>query len=158
MGEQVDWRAIGAALAAPFAPEAIQWRPATGKGGAGAKVRLVPYLDAATVADRLDEVCGIGGWSFELEPIVVDGGELKVARGRLAIFGVVRDGLGTATNWEPSKGCASDALKRAATLFGVGRYLAALPSVSCTLDAQGNVPEQMLGKLREGLRRRMAAA
>jgi hypothetical protein len=56
-----------AALAAPFPPECVEWRP-VGKGGANAHVELVAYLEAATVADRLDAVCG-GAWSFELEPV-----------------------------------------------------------------------------------------
>lgn len=150
----VDWTAIGRALAAPFDPAEVEWRPAGGKGKPGEQVRVVPYLSAASVMERLDAVCGVGGWSFELEPVVVASEELKVARGRLTIFGLTKDGLGTATNWEPSKGSASDALKRAAVLFGVGRYLARLPHVTCQLDARGNVPEAMRAKLAEALRRR----
>jgi hypothetical protein len=152
--ETVDWQRIMAALAAPFDPAHVEWRP-VGKGGANAHVELVAYLEAATVADRLDAVVG-GAWSFELEPVVVAGNELMVARGRLSIHGCTRDGIGTATNWEPSKGCASDALKRAGVLWGVGRYLASLPHVHCQLDAKGEIPAAMLEKLREAHRRRMA--
>ncbi|HEV2460715.1 MAG TPA: Rad52/Rad22 family DNA repair protein [Ktedonobacterales bacterium] len=155
MSEQIDWPRLVADLAAPFTPELVQWRPA-GKAGPSAHVELVAYLEAATVQDRLDAVCGVA-WSFELEPVVVAGGELMVARGRLRIYDRVRDGIGTATNWEPSKGCASDALKRAAALWGVGRYLASLPQVRCQLDAKGEIPSAMLDKLREALRRRMPA-
>lgn len=159
MAEQggIDWAAIGAALAAPFAPDAIEWRP-QGKTGAGKRVQLVPYVDARCVMERLDTVVGPGGWSFALEPLVVDAGELRVARGRLTIYGVSRDDIGTASNWEASKGCASDALKRAAVMFGVARYLYALPAVWVTLDSAGNVPEATLARLREGLARRGSAA
>ena len=152
--ETVDWAAIMAGLAAEFPPEQVEWRPA-GKGGANAHTAIVAYLEASTVMARLDDVCG-AGWSFELEPVVVAGGELQVARGRLSIFGRTRDGLGTATNWEPSKGAASDALKRAGALWGIGRYLASLPQVTCQLDAKGNIPPAMYERLREALRRRSA--
>lgn len=153
----MDWARIQRELAAPFDPETVEGRPATGKGGANAKVRLVAYISASSVMERLDAVCGAGGWSFQLEPVVVEGGELRVARGRLTLFGLAKDGLGTATNWEPSKGCASDALKRAGVMFGIGRYLASIPQVSCQLDGDGQIPSAMRAKLVESLRRRMAA-
>lgn len=153
----VDWQQIGAALAAPFSPESVEWRP-QGKGGAGARAQVLPYVDARAVQDRLDAVCGVGGWAFELEPLVVDAGELRVARGRLTIHGVTKDDVGTASNWEPSKGCASDALKRAAVVWGIGRHLYRLPEVWVTLDGQGKIGEATLAKLREGLQRRMGAA
>jgi hypothetical protein len=153
----VDWQKVGAALAAPFAAEDVEWRP-QGKTGAGTRVQVLPYVDARAVQDRLDAVCGVGGWAFELEPLVVDAGELRVARGRLTIHGVTKDDIGTASNWEPSKGCASDALKRAAVQWGVGRYLYRLPDVWVTLDGQGKIAEATLAKLREGLQRRMAVA
>lgn len=150
VSQSLDWQAIGRALATPFAPEAISWRP-QGKTAPNKRVQLLPYVDARDVQDRLDDVCGVGGWSFTLEPIVTAGDELMVARGRLTIFGVTKDDIGTASNFEASKGCASDALKRAGVLWGIGRYLYALPAVWVTLDAQGNVPEATLEKLRERL-------
>ncbi|HEV2460201.1 MAG TPA: Rad52/Rad22 family DNA repair protein [Ktedonobacterales bacterium] len=140
-------------MGAPFAPEGVEWRP-QGKTAPGARVQLVAYVDARTVMERLDAVVGVGGWSFALEPIVLDAAELRVARGRRTIGGVSRDDVGTASNWEPSNGCASDALKRAAVLWGIGRYLYALPAVHVTLDERGQVSESMLAKLRDGLARR----
>ena len=151
--QQLDWQTVGAALAAPFDPACVEWRP-QGKTAPGARVQLVAYVDARTVMERLDTVCGAGGWSFALTPIVSDAAELRVARGRLTIGGVSRDDVGTSSTWEPSKSCASDALKRSAVLFGVARYLYALPVVWVTLDACGQVSESMLAKLRDGLARR----
>ena len=157
MGEQVDWRAIGAALCAPFAPEAVEWR-IQGKGGANQRAQLVAYVSARAVAERLDDVVTPGGWSFDWSPLHVDaGGNVQTARGVLTIHGVSKSDIGTASNFEASKGCVSDALKRCAVLWGVGRDLYGLPQVWVTLDAQGRVPEQMLAKLRESLRKRAAA-
>src|SRR5258706_14445187 len=120
MSTEMDWQAIGTALVAPFPPESVEWRP-QGKTGPGKRVHLLPYIDARDVQERLDAVVGIGGWGFTLEPLVVDASGLRVARGRLTIHGVSKDDIGTASTFEASKGCASDALKRAAEHGGVGR-------------------------------------
>lgn len=148
--DTANWQEIRRALAAPFAPDAVEWRP-QGKTGPGKRVQLLPYIDARDVQDRLDETVGVDGWSFALEPLVTSGGELTVARGRLEILGVAKDDVGTASNFEASKGCASDALKRAAVQWGIGRYLYRLPTVWVTLDEAGNVPDTMLAKLRTRL-------
>jgi hypothetical protein len=116
---EIDWARIGRELAAPLPPEAVEWRP-QGKTGPNKRVQIVAYISARAVEERLDAAVGVGGWAFELEPLVIDAGELRVARGRLRIYGVAKDDIGTASNWEPSKGCASDALKRAAVKWGIG--------------------------------------
>ena len=84
----------------------------------------------------------------------MEGGELRVALGTLTLHGVAKSDVGTASQWEASKGCASDALKRAAVQWGVARYLYSLPVVWVTLDADGQVPLATLERLRSGLTRR----
>lgn len=156
MADVKDWQAIGRALAAPFAPECVEWRP-QGKTGPGKRVRLLPYIDARAVQDRLDEVVGMEGWSFDWQPLVIEGGEVRRAKGTLTIHGVSKSDVGTESAWEPTKGCISDALKRSAVLFRIGRYLYALPDVWVTLDNDGNVPVEMLAKLRARLEARKAS-
>ncbi len=146
MAQAVDWQAVGAALRAPFPAESVEWRP-QGKTGAGKRVQLLPYIDARDVQDRLDAVLGAGAWSFALTPLAVEGGELRVALGTLTVHGVAKSDVGTASQWEASKGCASDALKRAAVHFGIGRYLYALPQVWVDLDGEGHVPAAFLARL-----------
>src|SRR5258708_356323 len=153
----VDWQAMGAALRAPFPPESVEWRP-QGKTGAGKRVQLLLYIDARDVQDRLDAVCGAGGWAFELEPLSVEGGELRVAKGSLTIAGVVKVDVGTASQWAASKGCASDALNRAAVQFGIARYLYALPPVWVDLDERGHVSEARLAQRRARLAPRAGRA
>ena len=126
--QSIDWQRIGADLRAHFPPDHIEWRP-QGKTAPNARVQVVAYIDAREVQERLDTVVGPGGWAFELEPIVTANGELRVARGRLSIFGIAKDDIGTASTFEQSKGTASDALKRAAVQWGIGRYLYDLPAV-----------------------------
>jgi len=158
MDTAVDWRAIGRELAAPFAPEAVEWR-VQGKAAPGQRAQVVAYISARAVAERLDSVVGPGGWAFDWQPLHVDAaGEVQTARGVLTIYGVAKADVGTGSNFEASKGCVSDCLKRCAVLWGVGRYLYAIPAVWVTLDAKGHIPESELAKLREALRRRAAAA
>ncbi len=74
-----------------------------------------------------------------------------MALGTLTVHGVSKSDVGTASQWEASKGCASDALKRAAVHFGIGRYLYALPQVWVDLDGEGRVPPAFLARLRARL-------
>jgi hypothetical protein len=157
MEQMIDWARIGRELAAPLPSEAVEWRP-QGKTGPRQRVQLVAYISARTVADRLDTVVGVGAWSFTYEPLVIEGGELRVAKGTLTVYGVAKQDVGTASNWEPSKGCISDTLKRCAVLWGVGRYLYELPMVWVQLDEAGHVPVALLAKLRERLAARAAVA
>jgi hypothetical protein len=153
---EIDWQTIGAQLAAPFNPDDVEWRP-SGKSGANQRTSLVAYVDARTVQDRLDAVCGVNGWQFDWQPIAVEGGEVKQAKGILTIHGVSKSDVGTASNWEASKGAVSDCLKRAAVHFGIGRYLYELPAVVVALDSAGRVPAETMTRIRERLAARCAA-
>jgi hypothetical protein len=156
MSNEIDWTTIAQQLATPFDPADVDWRP-SGKAGAGQRTSLAAYVDARVIQNRLDDVVGVGGWSFDWTPVAVEGGDVKVAKGSLTILGVTKSDVGTASNWEPSKGAVSDALKRAAVMFSCGRYLYSLPAVTVTLDAQGHVPEETLAQIRKRLAARMIA-
>lgn len=80
------------------------------------KAQMLVYIDARDVQDRLDEVCGYS-WS----------NNLKEVSGRMiceiTINGITKsDGAGD-TDFEGEKGGISDAFKRSAVMWGVGRYL-----------------------------------
>ena len=154
--QSLDWTAIHQGLTAPFTPDEVEWKPA-GKGGANARTSLVAFVSARVVAERLDSVVGCGGWAFDYEVLAMDDGEIKTCKGTLSIGGIAKSDVGSRSNWEPSKGAVSDALKRAAVLWGVARYLYSLPSVTVTLDSAGKVPTSMLATLRERLAARFAA-
>lgn len=87
------------------------------------KAMLVLYAQHTDVAARLEEVDP--SWSSEIthEQRVE---RYFVVRMRLTIKGVSRENIGEG---EDPKSAASDALKRAASLFGVGRYLYDSPRV-----------------------------
>lgn len=85
----------------------------------------VAYIDARDVMNILDEVVGIGNWQDDYKEI----------KGNMyAGVGIKIDGewiwkwdCGTESNAEKEKGEASDAFKRAAVKWGIGRFLYNIP-------------------------------
>src|SRR5262249_19928536 len=55
----VDVKAITRALAAPFDPKEVRFKPAVVSGN---RALALAYVDARVVQDRLDEVLGVEGW------------------------------------------------------------------------------------------------
>lgn len=126
---------ITSLLKEPFDPAVIHWRA----GATNAKKLGVPvyqatkgialaYIDARDVMKRLDDVCG-DNWQVEYP---FDG----CCRIGIKIDGewIWRSNGAGETEVEGEKGRFSDAFKRAAVLWGVGRYLYYLPNVWCDLD------------------------
>lgn len=123
-------------LRAPFDPRRVQWRMDQASLKTK-KVMLLCYIDARTVAARLDEVCGPTGWSVRYEPW--QGGvlcTLTIASNRGPIH---KQGVGTAGNFEQVKGAASDAFKRAAVQWGIGRYLYSVPEAWVPVQEKGPI-------------------
>lgn len=119
-------------LRRPPAPAAVKFKlQAVAKDGSAGQVAT--YVDARLVLDRLDLVCG-HQWraSFDtgpeaLAPVAKDaeGERILYARCRLTVFGVTREDVGEG---DTPKAAFSDALKRAAVHFGIGRALYAMAS------------------------------
>jgi hypothetical protein len=115
-------------LSAPFPVDAIHWRAQTMTKDGGSALALA-YIDARDVMDRLDAVCGPAGWqdSYTETPK----GRLICTLSILSPEGEwisKSDGAGD-TDVEGDKGAISDALKRAAVKWGIGRYLYGLKDV-----------------------------
>lgn len=117
-------------LAAPF--EVVHWRAQSVKADGTAAMALA-YIDARDVMTRLDEACGPENWRDRYT---------ETPKGRLICTLELRigdewvgksDGAGD-TDVEGDKGAISDALKRAAVKWGVGRYLYDMDAVwaDCT--------------------------
>jgi hypothetical protein len=121
-------------LSDPFPPAAIHWRAQTLTKKKD-KALALAYLDARDVMERLDAVCGPYGWqdTYSETPSgrvictisIKDGGGDWIAKS---------DGAGS-TAVEGDKGGISDAFKRAAVKWGIGRYLYDLSDVwaPCTI-------------------------
>jgi hypothetical protein len=107
-------------LCKPFPPEAVQQR----RGGGG---YALSYYDTQTIIRRLNDATG-NSWSLEAIRIWEADGIL-FAHVKLTIPGLgSREHIGVQkiearSGEDIYKGCVSDALKKAATLFGVGLEL-----------------------------------
>lgn len=122
-------------LSKPFPARQISWRVGATTGDKSKGIALA-YLDARDVMGRLDEVCGIDGWQCrypwsEGKRIVCDIG-IRINDQWLW----KSNGCGD-TDVEAEKGAFSDALKRAAVLWGIGRYLYELPNAWTPIEPYG---------------------
>jgi hypothetical protein len=113
-------------LSAEFPRESVSWR-AQSVTKDGAKAMALAYIDARDVMERLDQVCGPAGWSDSY---------VETAKGRVICSIAIKteegwisksDGAGD-TAVEGDKGGISDAFKRAAVKWGIGRYLYDMPT------------------------------
>lgn len=123
-------------LAAPFDPSEVKHKPAMVKGN---RALALHYVDARVIMDRLDAVVGVDGWSDEYE-FLPDGSCLCKLRVRFGDAWITKMDVGGESE-QPDEGdrhkaAVSDALKRAAVKFGVGRYLYRLPSQWVDYDPQ----------------------
>lgn len=93
----------------------------------------VAYIDSRQVQDLLDEVCGADGWQCKFEE---HKGNMFCSIGIIEYFNdksnedktrlddwVWKSDCGTESQVEKQKGEASDAFKRAAVMWGIGRFL-----------------------------------
>ena len=91
----------------------------------------VAYIDARDAQQRLDDVFGLN-WSSEFIPRQVDGQTRMFCRITVTFpdgTKIWREDTGTESTTEKEKGEVSDAFKRAAVNFGVGRFLYSLGTV-----------------------------
>lgn len=120
-------------LKEPFDPNFVKWRVGqTTKDKT--KASALAYLDAREVYKRLDDVCGVGGWQSTIKEI--NGG--FICELSILIDGnwITKSDAADFTDIESIKGGASSALKRAAAVWGIGRYLYYLPPKWVAYDEQ----------------------
>ena len=132
-------------LADPFAPSDIDWKPGTVTRDKS-KGLAMAYLTSRAVQERLDTVCGPADWRNEFREGpgggVLCGLSIYVQRepGELGEWVTKWDGAEN-TAVDGVKGGLSGALKRAAVMWGVGRYLYELPAQWVRLDERGRFAE-----------------
>lgn len=122
-------------LARPFSAEQIKQRE-------GQRGKMLSYVEAHTVIARLNEACGEDGWSFDIVEHTILGEEVVVVA-KLTAGNVTKMSFGgstvtrsrdgaTVSIADDLKAAGSDALKKAASLLGVGLHIygASEPSVT----------------------------
>jgi hypothetical protein len=129
-----DVEGITQALSAPFERSEVKFKPAV---VSGSRALALAYVDARAIQDRLDEVLGVLGWQDSYR-VLADGSVM--CRLRLKIGGewITKVDVGGQSEQPDGgdrlKAAVSDALKRAAVKFGIGRYLYRLPQQWCDYD------------------------
>src|SRR5262249_39820056 len=131
-----DAKKVAAALAAPFDPSEVKFKPAVVSGN---RALALAYVDARAIQDRLDDALGVAGWQDEYE-ILADGSVICKLRLKIGGEWITKTDVGGPSE-QPDEGdrrkaAFSDALKRAAVKFGIGRYLYRLPSQWVDYDPQ----------------------
>jgi hypothetical protein len=109
---------VFAALAAPFASNEVKVRQQAG--------RQLHYVTARTVMNRLDSILGPENWSDEYRPFehsVLCILTIRLPDGTLLTKQDAGGYAGMSDHGDDDKSGYSDAFKRAAVKFGVGRYL-----------------------------------
>ena len=146
-------------LKRPFPENKVKWRVGNTnakklncKPWEATKGSALAYVDARDVMQRLDEVMGPNNWQCRYP---LSAGELLICEVGLNIGFLMNDDpksgdIALVDNWiwkangagdtqvEAEKGKCSDAFKRAAVLWGIGRYLYYLPFAWVDLE-NGNL-------------------
>jgi hypothetical protein len=128
MPRDLDIKALTAALAAPFEPKDVKYKPQMVKNN---RALAMAYIDARLIQDRLDEVLGVENWEDGYK-ILPDGSVMCRLRCKLGDRWISKTDVGSPSEQPDGgdrlKAAFSDALKRAAVKFGIGRYLYRLPA------------------------------
>jgi hypothetical protein len=122
-------------LAAPFAAHDVKSKPAVMSGN---RALALFYVDARSIMQRLDDVVGVANWS-DAYHVIGDGSSVVCQLSiRIGDEWIRKEDVGSPSE-QPDEGdrmkaAFSDALKRAAVKWGIGRYLYRLPGVWCDYD------------------------
>lgn len=117
-----------ARLRDPFAPGDIEWRvQQAGEKNGKPWARVLAYVTNRAIMERLDDVVGPENWqnAYREGPAggVVCGLSVRVTRVDGSSDWVTKWDGAENTDVEPVKGGLSNAMKRAAVQWGIGRYL-----------------------------------
>ena len=124
------------ALEAPFSADTVKWRVGRTAKNNKNSAAMFAYVDGRIVMNRLDKAVGRANWEDSYTETVkgriictltVEINGKKISRS---------DGAGD-TQVEGEKGAMSDAFKRAAVKFGIGRYLYSIPTLYVGIDNYG---------------------
>lgn len=130
--ERAKWSALEKALRSNMP---YKWRVGN-YNKTKTKASCLAYIDARDVMDRLDEVCGINRWQDDYKEV---GGKLIAG---IAILcddeWVWKWDTGSESDIEKEKGQMSDAFKRAAVKWGIGRFLYTMKSPWVDVVPSGN--------------------
>ena len=145
-------------LERPFPVNRIHWRVGATNGDKSSGIALA-YIDARDVMMRLDEAVGFENWQVRYthaDRIII--AEIGISTNKLSTHPqghwIWRANGAGETAVEGEKGGASDAFKRAAVMWGIGRYLYSLPNIWVPVQQRGKsviLPDESKKQLIERL-------
>ena len=123
------------ALERPFPVTSLHWRIGATNQDKTSGIGLA-YIDARDVMRRLDDAVGFDSWQCRYTHAT----NLIICEIGLCIDSdwMWRSNGAGETAVEGEKGGCSDAFKRAAVMWGIGRYLYALPNIWVPVEKYGN--------------------
>lgn len=146
---------IAAALREPFPWPELEHR-VQGKPSSNGRIQMLTYVQRKAIIDRLDAVVGPNNWQDTYE--MWTGGESAKCKLSLRISGewITKEDAAAETDIEAVKGGITNALKRAASKWGIGLYLYDFPT--CWLEGKkvgdkvyppDNAGQQILERVRK---------
>jgi len=136
-------------LTRPLGPDEVEWMIVSTKDD---RTTLAPYIEARVVMQRLDEAFGPFNWQLRFREFAAAEhrgvlAEIAVRHPETGEWVVKSDGAEPSDN-EPFKGALSNALKRAAVQWGIGRELYDYPTI--TIEGKHKyIPYPVLDRLRK---------
>lgn len=134
-------------LAEPFPEDMIEWRiQSCGIKGGKAWAMCLAYIQSRAIMDRLDAVCGPEGWKVEYT--ILPDGVIATLSIKCGSEWVSKQDGAEQTDIESFKGGLSSALKRAGSVWGIGRYLYDLEA-GFAQTSEGNAPGMRFAKTKD---------
>ena len=127
-------------LKKPTDKSEIKYRVGTVYDKQNGKATILSYVDARYVQDILDDVVGPENWEnrfYEAKGALFC--EISI---NLGDYKISKSDCGTESDIAPAKGEASDAFKRAAVMFGIGRDLYSCETLFADLDNKGTYKDK----------------
>lgn len=141
-----------AALEYPFTADEIEWRILRTTKDRG-KGQVTAFVDSRAIQKRLDTVLGRDNWQNHFHTVPGKDNASTTQVCELSIYYPEReewitksDGAGN-TDIEPVKGGLSNAFKRSASMWGIGRYLYELKNIWVPLKDGKYIPDEELPRL-----------
>lgn len=135
--EVINVRELETELKKPFTFEEIEWRVGSSFERNGeVKALALPYVTSRAIMDRLDAVFGLDGWEDEYQPWG-NNAQLCAITVRVGERSIKKWDGAESTDIESVKGGLSNALKRTAVKFGIGRYLYSFDPIWVRCEVKG---------------------
>lgn len=121
-------------LEKPFLDDELEFRVGATNSDKTKGLALA-YIQARAIQNRLDEVVGIENWRVSYKEI--NGGFLAKLELKINNEWIAKEDDANVTDYEAIKGGISSAFKRAASVWGIGRYLYEIESQWLPIEQKG---------------------